>query len=56
MKIVDIHSFGKLNPTLSMNVFEYATDEDYAYEYIPLYISENNENRRSIDLILYKNH
>ena len=56
MRIVDIPRFEKLNPTLAINVFEYSTQEDNDYKLVPLYISKNNENRRSKDLILYENH
>ena len=56
MRIGDIPRFEKLNPTLSINVFEYSTEEDNEYKIVPLYISKHNENRRIIDLILYKNH
>ena len=56
MKITDIDKFENLNTQLSINVFEYTTDEDNDYKLIPLYISKNNENRRIVDLILYKNH
>ena len=56
MKIVDIPSFEILNPTLSINVFEYSTDENNEYKLVALYISKNIENRRIIDLIFYKNH
>ena len=56
MKIVDIPRFEILNPTLSINVFEYSEEEENDYKLVPLYISKNTENRRIIDLILYKNH
>ena len=56
MKITDIDKFENLNTQLSINVFEYTTDEDNDYKLVPLYISKNIENRRIIDLILYKNH
>ena len=56
MKITDIDKFEKLNNQLSINVFEYTEDEDNDNKLVPLYISKNVENRRSIDLILYKNH
>ena len=56
MRIVDIPRFERLNPTLSINVFEYSTEEDNDYKLVALYVSKNNENRRIIDLILYKNH
>ena len=56
MRLVDIPRFERLNPTLSINVFEYSTEEDNVYKLVPLYISKHNENRRNIDLILYKNH
>ena len=56
MKITDIPKFENLNNELSINVFEYSTDEDNDYKLVPLYISKNIENRRIIDLILYKNH
>ena len=56
MSIVDIPRFERLNPTLSINVFEYSTEEDKDYKLLPLYISKHNENRRVIDLILYRNH
>ena len=56
MKITDIDKFEKLNNQLSINVFEYTEDEDNDYKLVPLYISKNIENRRIIDLILYKNH
>ena len=56
MKIVNIPRFEILKPTLAINLFEYSTDEDNDYKLVPLYIAENNENRRIIDLILYKNH
>ena len=39
IKIVDIHRFENLNPTLSMNVFEYSTEEDNDYKLVPIYIS-----------------
>ena len=45
-----------MNNHLSINVFEYSTDEDNDYKLVALYISKNIENRRIIDLILYKNH
>ena len=32
MKIVDIPRFELLNPTLSINVFEYSTEEDNDYK------------------------
>ena len=56
MKITDIDKFENLNNQLSINVFEYSTVENNDYNLVPLYISENIENRRIIDLILYKNH
>ena len=56
MRIKDIDKFEVLNPTLSINVFEYSTEEDNDYKLVPLYFSKNIENRRIIDLILYKNH
>ena len=56
MKITDIDKFENLNDHLSINVFEYTTDDDNDYKLVPLYISKNVENRRIIDLILYKNH
>ena len=56
MKITDIDKFENLNNQLSINVFEYTTDEDNDYKLVPLYISKNIENRRIVDLILYKNH
>ena len=56
MKIVDIPRFEILNPTLSINVFENSKEEENDYKLFPLYISKNIENRRIIDLILYKNH
>ena len=56
MKITDIDKFENLNTQLSINVFEYTKDEDNDYKLVPLYISKNFENRRIIDLILYKNH
>ena len=56
MRIIDIPKFENLNNHLSKNVFEYTTYEDNDYKLIPLYISKNIENRRIIDLILYKNH
>ena len=56
MKIIDIPKFENLNNQLSINVFEYSTDEDNDYKLVPLYISKNIQNRRIIDLILYKNH
>ena len=56
MKITDIDKFENLNNQLSINVFEYSKDEDNDYNLIPLYISKNIQNRRIIDLILYKNH
>ena len=56
LKITDINKFENLNNQLSINVFEYTTDEENDYKLVPLYISKNIENRRIIDLILYKNH
>ena len=56
MKITDIDKFENLNNQLSINVFEYTKDGDKDYKLVPSYISENIENRRIIDLILYKNH
>ena len=56
MKITDIDKIENLNNQLSINVFEYSTDEYNDYKLVPLYISKNIENRRIIDLILYKNH
>ena len=56
MKITDIDKFENLNNQFSINVFEYSTDEDNDYKLAPLYISKNIENRKIIDLILYKNH
>ena len=56
MKITATDKFEKLNNQLSINVFEYSTDEDNDYKLVPLCISKNIENRRIIDLILYKNH
>ena len=56
MRITDIDKFENLNNHLSINVFEYSTDEDNDYKLVPLYIFKNIENRRIIDLILYKNH
>ena len=55
MRIVDIPSFETFNFTLAINVFEYSTEEDNDYNLVPLYISNHNQNRRIIDLILYKN-
>ena len=56
MRITDIDKFENLNNQLAINVFEYSTKEDNDYKLVPLYISENIENRRIIDLISYKNH
>ena len=56
IKITDIDNFEKLNNQLSKNVFEYSKEDDNDYNLVPLYISKNIENRRIIDLILYKNH
>ena len=56
IKITDIDKFENLNNQLSINVFEYSKEEDNEYQLVPLYISKNIENRRIIDLILYKNH
>ena len=56
MKITDIDKFENLNNQLSINVFEYSSDDDNDYKLVPLYISKNLENRKIIDLILYKNH
>ena len=56
MRITDIDKFEKLNNQLAINVFEYTTEEDNDYKLAPLYISKHIENRRIIDLILYKNH
>ena len=56
MKITDTDKFENLNNELSINVFEYSKEEDNDYKLVPLYISKNIENRRIIDLILYKNH
>ena len=56
IRITDIDKFENLNNQLAINVFEYSTEEDIDYKLVPLYISKNNENRRIIDLILYKNH
>ena len=56
MKIVNFPRFKILNPRLSINVFQYSTDEDNDYKLVPLYISKNNEDKRIVDLILYKNH
>ena len=55
MRIVDKPRFEKLNPLLSINVFDFSSEEDNDYKLVPLYISRHNENRRYIDLILYKN-
>ena len=56
MRITDIDRFEKLNNQLSIKVFEYSKDEDNDYKLVPLYISKNIENRKTIDLILYENH
>ena len=56
MKITDIPKFENLNNHLAINVFGYSTEEENDYKLAPLYISKHNENRRIIDLILYKNH
>ena len=56
MKITDIDKFENLNNQLSINVLEYTTEDDNDYKLVPLYISKNIENRRIVDLILYKNH
>ena len=56
MRITDIDKFENLNNQLSINVFEYSEEEDNDYKLVPLYISKNIENRRIVDLILYKNH
>ena len=56
MRITDIDKFENLNNQLSINVFEYSKDEDNEYKLVPLYFPKNIENRRNIDLILYKNH
>ena len=56
MRIIDIPKFENLNNQISINVFEYSKEEDNDYTLIPLYISNNIENRRIVDLILYKNH
>ena len=56
MRITDIPRFEILNPTLTINVFEYSTEEDNDYRLVPLYISIHNENRRIKDLFFYKNH
>ena len=56
MKIVEIPRFERLNPTLSINVFEYSTEEDNVYKLVWLNFSKPNENKRIKDLILYKIH
>ena len=56
MRMIDIPKFENLNPILSIKVFECTTDEDNDYKLVPLYLSKNIENRRMIDLVLYKNH
>ena len=56
MKFVDISRYKILKPTLSINVFEYSTDEAFDFRLVRLYISKLNDYRRIIDLILYKNH
>ena len=56
MKITDIDKFENLNNQLAINVFEYLEEEENDYKLVHLYISKNIENRRIIDLILYKNH
>ena len=56
MKIVEIPRFERINPTISVNFFVYSTEEDKDYKLVWLYISKLNENKRIIDLILYKIH
>ena len=56
MKITDIDKFEKLNNQISINVFEYSKEDDNDYNLVPLYISKTVENRRIIDIILFKNH
>ena len=56
MRVTDIDKFENLNNQLSINVFEYTTEEDNDYKLVPLYISKNIEYRRIIDLFLNKNH
>ena len=56
MRITDIDKFENLNNQFTINVFEYSKEEDNEYQLVPVYISKNIENRRIIDLILYKNH
>ena len=51
MKVVDIPRFERLNPSLSISVFEYSKDEDKEYKLVPIYISKNNENKGIIDLV-----
>ena len=41
LKIVEIPRFERLNPTLSINVFENNTDEDNGFKLVPLFISKH---------------
>ena len=54
MKSVDFSRFEIARPTLPINVIEHSTDDDDDYTLVPFYSSINNESRRVIDLILYK--
>ena len=47
--------FEVLNPKIPINVFEYSIEEDNDYTLVPLYNYKNNENRRNVVSILFKN-
>ena len=54
IKTLDVPRFEIIKPTLSKKVFEYSTDKDNDFNIVPLFVSENNEKSRILDLVLYK--
>ena len=55
MKNFNILKFEVLNPKIPINVFEYSIEENNVFKLVPLYNYKNNENRRNVVSILYKN-
>ena len=54
LNITDIPRFEQLNPTLSLNIFEFSTDENNDHKLNPLYIS-NRMKTEEFRFFFYKN-
>ena len=47
MRNIGKHRLEILKPTISINVFENATEKDNDYKLVPLYISKHNEKQKN---------